>query len=71
MPVFGREGRWLPLGPVVQHTGELKDEPVIEEMWLFGEPDPTFSMHTDQLKTSINNGKIHLSAPDGVQLQHY
>ncbi|MDP2958748.1 MAG: glycoside hydrolase family 31 protein, partial [Longimicrobiales bacterium] len=43
MPMYGREGHLLPLGPVVQHTGELgKDElgeeTLIEEVWVFGAP---------------------------------
>ena len=38
IPVFGREGTFLPLGPVVQHTGELKPGVDIEEIWIFGEP---------------------------------
>jgi alpha-D-xyloside xylohydrolase len=35
VPVYGREGFALPLGPVVQHTGELAG---ITEVWAFGEP---------------------------------
>ncbi|MDR7521302.1 MAG: glycoside hydrolase family 31 protein [Armatimonadota bacterium] len=38
MPVYGREGHMLPLGPVVQHTGELGEGVQLEELWLFGTP---------------------------------
>jgi alpha-D-xyloside xylohydrolase len=38
IPVFGREGCVLPLGPVVQHTGELKPQLDLEEIWEFGPP---------------------------------
>jgi alpha-D-xyloside xylohydrolase len=38
MPVYGREGHLLPLGPVVQHTGELTAEGQIDEVWAFGSP---------------------------------
>lgn len=37
-PVFGREGYILPLGPVVQHSGEIKQAAPIEELWVFGKP---------------------------------
>lgn len=38
IPIFGREGTLLPLGPAVQHTGELKAELDLEQVWVFGEP---------------------------------
>jgi alpha-D-xyloside xylohydrolase len=38
MPVYGREGFMLPLGPVVQHTGELAAGMQIDEVWVFGKP---------------------------------
>lgn len=34
-PLFGRAGAELPLGPVVQHTSELGDQPVVEEIIKF------------------------------------
>jgi alpha-D-xyloside xylohydrolase len=38
IPVFGREGTILPLGPAVQHTGELKVGLDLEQVWVFGSP---------------------------------
>lgn len=38
IPVFGREGTLLPLGPAVQHTGELKAGLDLEQVWAFGTP---------------------------------
>jgi len=38
IPVYGRDGHILPLGPLVQHTGELEAESEIEEIWAFGQP---------------------------------
>ena len=49
IPVFGREGYVLPLGPVVQHTGEIPPEKPIHEIWAFGklsEPLPGLDMTT-------------------------
>jgi alpha-D-xyloside xylohydrolase len=37
-PVFGREGYALPLGPVVQHTGEIDKAKPLDALWLFGTP---------------------------------
>ncbi len=38
IPIFGREGTILPLGPTVQHTGELKAGLDVEQVWTFGKP---------------------------------
>ncbi len=37
-PVFGREGHALPLGPAVQHTGEIDRRRPLDGLWLFGPP---------------------------------
>jgi alpha-D-xyloside xylohydrolase len=44
IPVFGREGTLLPLGPAVQHTGELAPGMHIEEVWSFGEPRQSLAL---------------------------
>jgi hypothetical protein len=36
--VFGREGHVLPLGPAVQHTGEIDPAHPLQQLWLFGRP---------------------------------
>jgi alpha-D-xyloside xylohydrolase len=36
IPVFGRWGQALPLGPIVQHTGEIPAGRKIDEFWTFG-----------------------------------
>jgi alpha-D-xyloside xylohydrolase len=40
IPVYGHEGTVLPLGPVVQHTGELDGQQPVTEVWTFGDSDP-------------------------------
>jgi alpha-D-xyloside xylohydrolase len=40
-PVFGREGYGLPLGPVVQHTGEIDSTHPLAALYLFGKPAQT------------------------------
>ena len=37
-PVFGREGHALPLGPAVQHTGEIDRRRPLDGLWVFGPP---------------------------------
>jgi alpha-D-xyloside xylohydrolase len=38
IPLFGRGGKILPLGPAVQHTGELRSKEKINKIKLFGFP---------------------------------
>ena len=38
IPMYGREGALVPLGPVAQHTGELSPDPAISELLVFGLP---------------------------------
>jgi len=37
-PLFGREGHALPLGPVVQHTGEIDLARPLDTVYVFGKP---------------------------------
>lgn len=36
IPVFGRHGTILPLGPAVQHTGQLQPGLDLSQVWVFG-----------------------------------
>ncbi|MDR7417903.1 MAG: glycoside hydrolase family 31 protein [Armatimonadota bacterium] len=65
MPMYGRDGYLLPLGPVVQHTGELAPGVQINEVWVFGEPRhglewPGFSID-----------KTLQGVPDGVHVRRW
>lgn len=58
IPVFGREGFLLPLGPVVQHTNELKPGIDLKEIWIFGQPSaqtiPGLEIEVDPAGKLIN-----------------
>lgn len=44
IPIFGREGTLLPLGPAVQHTGELREGLDLEQVWAFGKPERAITL---------------------------
>ncbi|MCX6035188.1 MAG: hypothetical protein NTV38_09470, partial [Chloroflexi bacterium] len=67
IPVFGREGTLLPLGPVVQHTGELKAELDLEEVWAFGTPRSGFQL--PGLKIDISSDGTIANLPADVKIQ--
>jgi alpha-D-xyloside xylohydrolase len=67
IPVFGREGTILPLGPAVQHTGELKPGLDLEQVWTFG--TPKVGMQLPGLNLSILPGGELGNLPSGVKMR--
>jgi alpha-D-xyloside xylohydrolase len=70
-PVFGREGHALPLGPAVQHTGEIDPEHPVEQLWVFGTPAVALD-DVPQLAIQLASGaapRIRLAA--GVKAQFF
>ncbi len=65
IPVFGREGTLLPLGPAVQHTGELEPGLDLEEVWAFGRPRLAMRLPGIELEISAD-GKLN-NLPADVQ----
>ena len=69
IPVFGRAGYILPLGPEVQHTDELKPGVDLEEIWVFG--DMQHGINLPRLTIRIDaDGQIQ-GVPDGVKIKHW
>lgn len=66
IPVFGREGNFLPLGPAVQHTGKLKPGLDLEQVWAFGLPRNGMQL-PDLTLNVLSNGKIS-NLPADVQI---
>jgi alpha-D-xyloside xylohydrolase len=64
IPVFGREGTLLPLGPAVQHTGQLSPGLDLQEVWAFGKP--TNGIQLPGLDLSVLEGKVP-SLPQNVK----
>ncbi len=67
IPVFGREGTLLPLGPAVQHTAELKPGLDLEKVLAFGKPRRGIQLPGLELKISPV-GQI-LNLPAGVRVE--
>ncbi|MCJ7434327.1 MAG: glycoside hydrolase family 31 protein [Anaerolineales bacterium] len=67
IPVFGREGTLLPLGPAVQHTGQLKAGLNLEQVWVFG--SPRNGMQLPGLNLSVSSAGMLENIPHGVIVQ--
>jgi alpha-D-xyloside xylohydrolase len=61
-PVFGREGHVLPLGPVVQHTGEIDTARPLDELWVFGEPRVVPEGLETQVTATMRGGRLVLDS---------
>ena len=66
IPVFGRAGTLLPLGPEVQHTGELKPGLDLEQVWVFGTPRE--GMHLPGMNLGISPGGEITGLPLDVKI---
>ena len=67
MPIFGRSGTLLPLGPVVQYTDQLLEMDPIDELWLFGDPDPKIAKLPDNLKFEPQSRKLQVPSTINVK----
>jgi alpha-glucosidase len=70
LPVYVRAGAVIPLGPVMQYTGEKPVDPLAVHVYSFGPPEPgegprsnTFSLYEDDgLSNDYRNGKFQRTA---------
>jgi alpha-D-xyloside xylohydrolase len=69
IPIFGREGAILPLGPAVQHTGELQPGLDLEQVWAFGKP--VSGMKLPGLDLEISSDGLIINLPDEIKIQQY
>jgi alpha-D-xyloside xylohydrolase len=69
IPVFGREGTILPLGPAVQHTDELKVGLDLEQVWVFGSPRSGIQLPGLSISVS-SDGKIS-NMPTDVKIRFF
>jgi alpha-D-xyloside xylohydrolase len=68
IPIYGREGCILPLGPAVQHTGELAPDVDLNEVWVFGKPQQGITLPGLEIK--VEEGAI-VNLPPHVTLRRW
>jgi len=67
-PVFGREGYSLPLGPVVQHTGEIVAGKPLAALHVFGKPTQPLTGFA-QAAITLQDGVPTVAAGQDVDVQ--
>jgi alpha-D-xyloside xylohydrolase len=68
-PVFGREGHALPLGPAVQHTGEIDPSRPLEQLWLFGAPQRPLTGFAQASIEVVGQGEFRVAARRDVKVE--
>lgn len=69
IPVFGREGSLLPLGPAVQHTGELDEGVHLEEIWVFGQAQTSLDLPNGSIQVD-SSGEL-TGVPKNIKVRHW
>jgi len=69
-PVFGREGYALPLGPVVQHTGEIDSARPLAALYLFGKPTQALEGFA-QARIALTDGTAAVAAASSLKVETF
>lgn len=69
-PVFGREGYALPLGPIVQHTGEINPAQPLAALYLFGMPTQPLDGFA-QAKIVVGDGRVMVAVAPNVKVETF
>ena len=69
-PIFGREGYALPLGPVVQHTGEIDPVNPLAALYLFGKPTQALEGFA-QAKIAVSESAVTVAAAPSVKVEPF
>ncbi|HEV2979253.1 MAG TPA: TIM-barrel domain-containing protein [Casimicrobiaceae bacterium] len=69
-PVFGREGYALPLGPIVQHTGEIDPARPLSALYLFGKPTQPFDGFA-QARITVTDSDARVAAAATVKVEAF
>jgi alpha-D-xyloside xylohydrolase len=70
-PVFGREGYALPLGPAVQHTGEIDAARPLEQLWVFGKPMHALDSFVQARIEASADGAFAIRATADVKVERF
>ncbi|WP_322996626.1 glycoside hydrolase family 31 protein [Castellaniella sp.] len=68
LPVFGREGHMLCLGPVAQHTGEINSAKILEEVWMFGMPEHNPVVMRNKIRVMQMQGSSYIKGLEGLKI---
>lgn len=68
MPLFGREGHMLCLGPTAQHTGEFNSARILDEVWMFGMPEHSPVVMRNKIRVMQMQGSSYIKGLEGLRI---
>ncbi|PRZ00752.1 alpha-glucosidase (family GH31 glycosyl hydrolase) [Jezberella montanilacus] len=68
LPVFGREGHMLCLGPTAQHTGEFNSARILDEVWMFGMPIHNPVVMRNKIRVMQMQGSSYIKGLEGLRI---
>lgn len=68
LPIFGREGHMLCLGPVAQHTGEFNSARILDEVWMFGMPEHSPVVMRNKIRVMQMQGSSYIKGLEGLRI---
>ncbi|HWK60663.1 MAG TPA: glycoside hydrolase family 31 protein [Eoetvoesiella sp.] len=68
LPIFGREGHMLCLGPVVQNTSEFNSARLLDEVWMFGMPEHSPVVMRNKIRVMQMQGSSYIKGLEGLRI---
>lgn len=68
LPIFGREGHMLCLGPTVQHAGEFNSARILDEVWMFGMPENSPVVMRNKIRVMQMQGSSYIKGLEGLRI---
>nr|WP_257216565.1 glycoside hydrolase family 31 protein [Allopusillimonas soli] len=68
LPLFGREGHMLCLGPTVQHSGEFNSARILDEVWMFGMPEHSPVVMRNKIRVMQMQGSSYIKGLEGLKI---
>lgn len=68
LPVFGREGYMLCLGPEALNTSEFNSARLLEEVWMFGMPEESPAVMRNKIRVMQMHGSSYIKGLEGLKI---
>lgn len=68
LPLFGREGQMLCLGPGGQHTADFNSARLLDEVWMFGMPEHSPVVMRNKIRVMQMQGSSYIKGLEGLRI---
>lgn len=68
LPLFGREGHILSLGPTALHTGDFNSARILDEVWMFGMPEHSPVVMRNRIRVMQMQGSSYIKGLEGLRI---